>query len=46
MIDPDQPESVKEVLVEGTGGDHPKSVLSNEDFPQTNSKFTFISSSV
>ena len=42
-IDPDQPESVGEVLEEGTRGDHPKSVMSHEDFPQTNSKFKLIS---
>ena len=42
MIDPDHLEFDGEVLDEGTREDHPKSVLSNEDIPQTNSKFKFI----
>ena len=40
-IDPDQPKSVGKVLEEGTRVDHPESVMSNEDIPQTNSKFEF-----
>ena len=42
MIIPGHPESSMEVFENLMGGEYPKSVTSNEDFPQTNSKFTFI----
>ena len=41
-IDPDHLEFVGEVFEEGTRVDDPESVLSHEDFPQTNSKINFI----
>ena len=36
-------ESFGEVFEKGTKGDNPKSVLSNEDIPLTNSSINFIS---
>ena len=44
MVIPDRHESLGEVFEEGTKGDNPKSVMSHEDIPQTNSNFKFISS--
>ena len=43
MVNHDHPESLGEVLEEGTKGDNPKSVMSHEDIPLTNSKFNIIS---
>ena len=42
MIIPGHPESSMEVFENLMGGEYPKSVTSNEDFPQTNSKFTLL----
>ena len=46
MIEPDHPELIGNVLEERIRVDHPESVTSHEDFPQTNSKFKFISSAL
>ena len=44
MIIPGHPESSMEVFENLMGGEYPKSVTSHEGFPQTNSKFTLLTS--
>ena len=46
MIIPGHPESRREVFDDIMGGEYPKSVTSHEGFPQTNSNFTLITSTL